>query len=277
MMKIDHVSVGGTDLERLEELFSESGMKTEYGGAHSGGITKMSLLGFDDGSYIELISTVEPGAESSTWKRAIEGDGGPCAWAIETDIAMEVAKAKELGLPASGPTDYNRKRPDGVSVEWQLGFIGDQEPGAVLPFLIKDITPRSFRVRPSPSVAGGLLRGINTVVIGTPSLEEPVRLFRGMYGWDEPEVRTDLWEGVKLALFEGTPVVIAVPMGAGWLSDRLEKFGPSPCAFLIDTTDLEESGSKHPLEPRQSWFGNTALRWVKTLKDNGILIGLIGI
>ncbi|MDA4133076.1 MAG: VOC family protein [Thaumarchaeota archaeon] len=275
-MKIDHVSVAGTNLKKLEEAFSHSEMKTEYGGPHSSGLTEMSLLGFDDGSYIELISTIKQGSDSGVWKRQIEGVGGPCAWAIEVeDIAREVAKAKELGIPGTGPADYSRKRPDGVSVEWELGFIGEQEPGSVLPFLIKDKTPRAFRVKPSPSVSGGPLKGIGTVVIAVESLEDPVRLFRRLYGWSEPEVSRDLWDGVLLASFSGTPVVLAVPAGTGWLAQRLEKFGPSPCAFLIDTADLAGAADQRPLQPRQDWFEGS-LRWVTPLKENGMMIGLVG-
>ncbi len=275
-MKIDHVSVAWTNLKKLEEAFSHSEMKTEYGGPHSSGLTEMSLLGFDDGSYIELISTIKQGSDSGVWRRQIEGDGGPCAWAIEVeDIAREVAKAKDLGIPGTGPADYSRKRPDGVSVEWELGFIGEQEPGSVLPFLIKDKTPRWFRVKPSPSVSGGPLKGIGTVVIAVESLEDPVRLFRRLYGWSEPEVSRDLWDGVLLASFSGTPVVLAVPSGTGWLAQRLERFGPSPCAFLIDTPDLAGAADRHPLQPRQDWFEGS-LRWVTPLKENGMMIGLVG-
>jgi glyoxalase-like protein len=275
-MKIDHVSVAGTNLKKLEEAFSRSGMKTEYGGPHSSGLTEMSLLGFDDGSYVELISAIKPGSDSEVWRRQIEGDGGPCAWAIGVeDIAREVAKAKDLGIPGTGPADYSRKRPDGVSVEWELGFIGEQEPGSVLPFLIKDTTPRAFRVKPSPSVSGGPLKGIGTVVIAVEGLEDPVRLFRRLYGWSEPEVSRDLWDGVLLASFSGTPVVLAVPAGTGWLAQRLERFGPSPCAFLIDAPDLALAADRHPLEPRQDWFEGS-LRWVTPLKENGMMIGLVG-
>ncbi len=130
-MKIDHVSVGGSDLAMMERSFSEANMMTEYGGPHSSGGTKMSLLGFRDGSYIELISTVRPDVRAANWSLQIEGNGGPCAWAVaEDDIAAQVAKAKRFGIPASGPGDYSRRRPDGVLVEWELGFLGEGDIGS---------------------------------------------------------------------------------------------------------------------------------------------------
>lgn len=277
-MKIDHVSVGGRDLAKLESAFAEASMKAEYGGPHSSGLTKMSLLGFRDGSYIELISPTAPGVKPEIWAKQIEEDGGACAWAIEVpDIASEVSKAKSVGIPAEGPGDYSRKRPDGVSVEWKLGFIGEDEPGALLPFLITDTTPRSYRVKPSPSVShpDSLLEGVTRVVLGVEELSAPSKVFMKLYGWNAPEEREDIWEGARLASFEGTPVVLASPTGDGWLKDRLRRFGRSPCAFLISTDDIAAATGKYPLGVARRWFGGAEMRWVEPLKDQGMLIGLL--
>jgi hypothetical protein len=81
---------------------------------------------------------------------------------------------------------------------------------------------------------------------------------------------------VELASFNGTPVVLAAPTGTGWLEQRLEKFGESPCAFLIDTVDLEAAAVRHPLDRREGWFGGAGLRWVSPLREAGIMIGLVG-
>lgn len=73
-------------------------MRTDYGGPHSSGLTKMPLLGFRNGSYIELISPTRPDSRPDIWRKQIEEDGGPCAWAIEVDdIGAEVAAAKDAG------------------------------------------------------------------------------------------------------------------------------------------------------------------------------------
>ena len=148
------MSIAWSDLTFLQEAFESVGLKTDYGGVHSSGATHMSLLAFKDGSYIELISVVKPGCPSPSWGRQISENGGPCAWAVQAgDLASEVQRIKSLGVSTIGPDDYYRERPDGVLVEWRLAFIGDGEPGATLPFLIKDKTPRDYRVKPSPSVA----------------------------------------------------------------------------------------------------------------------------
>src|ERR1035438_1604217 len=278
-MKIDHVSIGWSDLGVLQNLFANSGMATEYGGPHSSGNTHMSLLGFRDGSYIELISTLRSDSVSSSWKRQIEKDGGPCAWCVEQmNIPQEVEKAKRLGIPATGPIDYTRKRPDGVLVEWELGFLGDGEAGSTLPFMIKDKTPRDFRVRPSASVssAGAPLRGVGSVVLAVQDLNASTALFRKLYGWEEPERNVEILEGATLARFDGTPVTLAAPLGQGWLSERLAAFGPSPCAFLLDAIDLDSASRSHPLGPRLPWFDGKKLSWVQPMKERGIMLGVLG-
>lgn len=278
-LKVDHVSVGWSDLKEVQDAFAAAGMATEYGGPHSSGRTHMSLLGFGDGSYIELISGLKSGVEPDIWSRQIEGDGGPCAWCVGSeDIAAEVARARSLGIPATGPDDYTRRRPDGVLVKWQLGFLGDGEPGSVLPFLIRDETPRDLRARPSPSVSatGAHLLGITTVVLAVKDLPESIALFRGFYGWGEPETRRDLIRGAILARFEGSPVVLAEPRGEGWPGERLSAYGPSPCAFLIGTDDLDAAGVRHPLGGPEEWFDGDRVRWVRPLKEMGIPLGVYG-
>ena len=78
-LKIDQVTIPGSSLAEMDKAFADIGLTTDYGGPHSNGITHMSLLGFDDGSYIELISSLEPGKKDSAfWGEHIAGNGGPC-------------------------------------------------------------------------------------------------------------------------------------------------------------------------------------------------------
>ena len=45
----------------------------------------MSQLGFDDGSYIELVSTDRPFTRSPNWSEHIVSEGGLCSWAVLVD------------------------------------------------------------------------------------------------------------------------------------------------------------------------------------------------
>lgn len=277
-LAIDHVSIAGSDLMALQRDFAAAGMATQYGGPHSGGQTHMSLLGFRDGSYIELISTVNPAVKGAIWEKHISGDGGPCAWCVRSDdIARDVARAKSMGITARGPEDYTRERPDGVLVEWELGFLGEGEPGSTLPFMIKDKTPRSYRVVPSPRVSAGdsPLIGLTGVVLAVGDIEAAVSLFRGYYDWPAPSRAEGFLPGAELAWFRDTPVVLAAPKGDGWLKDRLAKFGPSPAAFLIQSTDLAKAVTRYPLGTRRPWLDGKELAWVEVLEKRGTLLGVL--
>jgi hypothetical protein len=279
-LKIDHVTIAGSTLARLEAAFTSLGLTTDYGGPHSNGVTHMALLGFEDGSYIELISTMEKGRKDTNfWGEHIAYDGGPCAWAIYVeDVAAEVARLAQLGIRVSGPHYMNRRRPDGGLVEWDLGFLGDQGAGATLPFIIKDITPRELRVRPSASMTGqpALLTGVGKVILGVKDLQQAIRLFQQVYGWSYPSINDMADFGATLADFANTPVILAAPLtGQSWLADRLAHFGESPCAFLIATRDFGTAQKRYNLVEPAEWFG-WQIAWFDPAKLYGTRLGIIG-
>jgi hypothetical protein len=50
MLPIDHVTVAGADLRRMQAALVDLGIETVYGGAHHDGVTEMALVSFPDGS-----------------------------------------------------------------------------------------------------------------------------------------------------------------------------------------------------------------------------------
>src|SRR5215472_5616189 len=105
-IKVDHASVCGSQLEAMRETFAAAGLSTDYGGPHTNAGTQMALLGFDDGSYLELIAPQKPGmADDSSWAKMISGDAGPCAWAIgSSDLRTEIARLRSNGVEAEEPS-----------------------------------------------------------------------------------------------------------------------------------------------------------------------------
>lgn len=275
-LKIDHVTIAGSSLAALEQSFAAAGLPPTYGGPHSNGVTQMALLGFEDGSYLELISFLGPGDPNTIfWGEQIAGNGGPCAWAVESDnVGVEAARLVALGLTVKGPTYMYRRHPDGALVEWDLAFPGDQPAGATLPFFIKDITPREWRVRPSAAVAGRLT-GVAMVILGVAKLTDSIDLFRRVYGWSAPQLQEDTAFAAQLAHFTGTPVTLAAPLAHGdWLAERLARFGPSPCAYLLGTPDFEAACRDFALIPAPAWFGRT-VGWFNPTKLQGVKLGVI--
>jgi len=275
-LTIDHVTIAGPALAPLEQAFAGVGLVTDYGGPHSNGVTHMALLGFADGSYIELISSLEPGLkETIFWGEQIAGNGGPCAWAIQSDdVAAEAVRLEALGVTVKGPEYMHRRRPDGLLVEWDLAFLGDEGAGATLPFMIKDITPREWRVQPSASVAGRL-SGVAQVILGVAYLADSIDLFRRVYGWSAPQLRDDSAFQARLAHFAGTPVTLAASLVKDdWLAVRLARFGPSPCAYLLGTNDFETAKLSFGLISPADWFGRP-VAWFDPGRLNGVKLGVI--
>lgn len=242
-MLIDHVTIAGASLEDLRGAYTQAGLAAHYGGAHSNGITHMDVMGFPDGTYLELISSLENAqADSPWWHSHIQSSGGPCAWAVRVnDLDSEVERLRSCGIFVDGPGDYHRARPDGQRVEWRLAFPGEDPAGATLPFLIEDRTPRELRVETTPEIAALAVDrdrpvgcvGVVKVVLGVTDLQESSELFQRAYGWSAPRI----WHG-RFAAFAGSPVILAAPGSnssstSRSLRERLNLFGPSPCGFLI--------------------------------------------
>jgi hypothetical protein len=259
---VDHAVVAGSDLDALGAAFAEAGLDTEYGGEHSNGVTHNRVLGFADGSYLELISTVEPGADSPWWDGPIRGDAGPCAWALPVaDIEAETDRIESLGVRVDGPDHYTRERPDGVTIEWDLTEVGE-ELGATLPFLVADRTPREYRITESGSVAGTGIAGIAEVVVCVPDLDSAVDRFASFFEADSVERATHEGFGAELARVEDAPVTLAEPLSPdSWLRDRLDRFGPLPCAYLLGSDGSERVAERVDLARSEPWFDDE-VRWV---------------
>lgn len=261
-LAIDHVTLAASRIESLAGAFAAAGLAADYGGLHSNGITHMSLVAFDDGSYVELISVARPGQPAPKWQEHMVHEGGPCAWAVRCDdLASEVQRLRSRGVSVADAAPLERKRPDGQLVEWESAFVGDHAPGAMHPFIIKDLTPRELRVSPSESVTGSELTGVHKVVLGVADAASTCEAFQEAYDLPTPErMRSDDGE-FDMAIFPNSPLMFISPAArGGWLAERLERFGPTPCAFLLGSRDLDASRERSGLGPAQSW-GELTIAW----------------
>jgi len=276
-IKIDHASICGSNLDTMRAGFASLGLITDYGGPHASGGTQMALLGFDDGSYLELIAPQKAGsAGGSGWAKLIAADAGACAWAIGArDLKAEIARLKNMGVEAEGPSAGSRKRPDGTLLEWETARAGPGAPGSLLPFMIEDKSARSLRVQPSASLKGSGFRGIERVVIGVNNLDAATVLFRQAYGWESPVMEEHPEFGAQLAYFSGSPVILAAPLGKNsWLAERLQKFGGTPIAYLLGVQDLEAARRRFDLAPAAKWFGKN-VTWFDREKLGGVRLGIV--
>jgi hypothetical protein len=258
-LTIDHVTVGGADLKAMQAKLAEVGIHCEYGGPHSNHATEMAITSFPDGSYLELIA-IQPNADPQAvdahyWKKYMQGNAGPCAWAVRTnDVAAEVARLKAAGVAVSAPQRSGRQKPDGTRLDWETANVGAEPNGTFFPFIIRDLTPRENRAFVSGHPTTSDYRGVSRVVIAVKDLKQGIERYRKAYGVGKAVEAEDPGLGARIAIFEGSPVVLATPAKNGSVSNRLEKFGEGPCAFVL---------GKGTAKPgwHVSWLDSAKLGW----------------
>jgi len=167
---LDHVVLVVLDLDAAVAEYRSRGFSVTPGGEHAGGLTHNALVGFHDGSYLELIAFHDLPAASGKhgWAPVAERGGGWADFALlSNDIAQDAAA---LGaLVARPPEDGGRTRPDAVAISWRVVRL--EKP---LPFLIEDLTARELRVphEDAANHANGTT-GVASIVLGA---TDPVRV-----------------------------------------------------------------------------------------------------
>jgi hypothetical protein len=263
-LAIDHVTVAGADLKKMQDALASVGLRSEYGGPHSNRATEMALTSFPDGSYLELIALQKDGDPQAIaahyWSSLIKGNAGPAAWAVRAaNLAGEVERLKAAGVTVTMPSRSGRSRPDGVKLDWETSNIGSEPNGTFFPFLIRDFTPRERRAFPGGQPTARDYAGISRVVIAVRDLAAAAARYRHAYDLPEPRRKRDASFGATLMIFPGTPVVLASPSDAkSWIAERLRQFGEGPCAFILRSNG---SASTRPSGRISHWFDGD-VSWV---------------
>ncbi|MFW5948305.1 MAG: VOC family protein [Halolamina sp.] len=255
-MQIDHAVVAASDQSSLVDRFETAGFVPAFGGVHDHGTTQMSVLGFPDGSYLELIGPTPdtPPADAVFWPELLAADAGPAAWALLVDDVTERAvRHVHRGTPIQGPYHRGRERPDGTSIEWDMAFLGDDATGTAYPFLVADRTPRRLRVTPTVGLEDGPLAGVAEVVVAVEDATGWSERFAAGFHTPRP---TEFDHGdVDGTLFDvpGTPLVLA--------ESPSRETTHRPTAFLLGTSDIDAAGEAFGLVPAADWHGRR-LAWV---------------
>jgi hypothetical protein len=224
-MFIDHITVAGPNLDELRSCLAFAGVTSDYGGVHGNGITHMALAGFGDGSYLEIVAPLREDGRVALWHDFQLPRKGGAAWTIASeDVESEFMRVGKLGIEAKGPVVIRREKPDGQIGQWELGYLESYQPGGVLPFLIRDITGRCLRVRPTPALEG-MFAGWSSIILAVREPWSAAAFFQKIYGWDAPLSSDDMLH------FAGTPIYLSSP------ADHLDEFGESPCACVLRAVD----------------------------------------
>ncbi len=162
---IDHIVIAVHRLDSAMETYRRLGFSVVEGGAHPYG-SQNALIGFEDGSYIELLGFYKDSPDHPWWELLQERGGGLIDFCMATDdIRADLETIRAQGVAASDLTEGGRRRPDGYEVKWINNKVGGAFQGLV-PFIIEDISPRAQRLPSERTQANGVT-GIHSLGLAT--------------------------------------------------------------------------------------------------------------
>lgn len=228
---IDHLLVIVSDLESAIADYTRLGFTVVRGGMHPIG-SHNALIAFADGAYLELM-WFEPGLVHP-WRAALAKGGGLVDYSMQTDdLGADIDALRRAGVRISEPMPLSRIRPDGYQLSWLLAMAGASQMG-VVPFLIKDETPRDERVPRQHTHRNGAA-GIRVLTIAVEDAGKTERIFAGLIGTagaaiERPELGA---RGLRFIVGPHALEFVAPAAGSGEIANWLAARGPSPYAAAL--------------------------------------------
>ena len=177
---IDHLVIAVTDLPRAIARYRALGFTVVEGGRHPYG-SYNALIGFADGSYIELLGFYEESPQHPWWTLLHERGGGLIDFCMATDdIRGDLAAFQAQGVDCGALEAGGRQRPDGYQVQWLNNKVGGSWQG-LIPFIIEDLTPRDMRLPQQREHANGAL-GINCLTLAAGDVAPYVEAMAAVLG-----------------------------------------------------------------------------------------------
>jgi catechol 2,3-dioxygenase-like lactoylglutathione lyase family enzyme len=182
LTRLDHLVILVRDLELASADYERLGFAVTPGGEHADGLTRNALVPFQDGTYLELISFLDPEDPTDNvwgWRTFYPREGLIDYCAASDDLDADVKRLASLGFGVEGPEDGGRRLPDGTNIRWRSARI--RQEGRIFPFLIEDLTLRELRVPGGPETRhpNGAI-GISHLEISAPDKESAANSFAAL-------------------------------------------------------------------------------------------------
>lgn len=238
---LDHLVILVRDLEQAVRDYGRLGFTVTPGGEHADGLTRNALIPFHDGSYLELVAFLDPeDPRDNVWGwRQFAATGGLVDHCLASDdLVSDTRRLREGGFRVEGPSDGGRRLPDGEEIRWRSASV--EQEGRILPFLIEDLTPRTWRV-PSGRAADhpNGAAGISNLEIAASYPEEAARSYATISG--TPMAR----EGGGTVVCLGPHAVSFTGSADESARRRLDAIGPGPLKVEL----MAGAGGKRTLDP----------------------------
>lgn len=223
------------DLETAVADYSALGFTVVRGGRHPAFNTHNALIAFADGCYFELIASLEPpSAASHWWFDALRRGGGLTDFCVQSDdLESDSAAFRRGGAAIGRPFTMSRERPDGYRLSWELA-VNESDTRGLVPFFIRDITPREERVPRERTHHNGAA-GVESLAIVVPEVNSIRPIYQVALGQNgEPAERDDLQaDGVGFALGARELQIVRPRDSFGPAAERLRLRGPSAFAVKL--------------------------------------------
>lgn len=184
-VRLDHLVILVRDLDRASRDYQSLGFTVTPGGTHADGLTRNALVPFEDGTYLELVSFVDPEDPRDNvwgWRPFAASGGGLIDFcASSEDLERSARDLRGASLGVDGPDEGGRTLPDGRRIRWLTARV--RQGARVMPFLIQDLTERERRV-PSgraaehPNGATGIAR----LEVAVPDVRSAARSYAALTG-----------------------------------------------------------------------------------------------
>ncbi len=232
---IDHIVIAVHSLERAIATYRGLGFTVVEGGRHPYG-SYNALIGFADGSYIELLSFYEDSPAHPWWSLLQERGGGLIDFCLATDdIRGDLEALRAAGVDCGDLSEGGRARPDGYQVRWINNKVGGGWQG-LIPFLIEDLTPRAERLPAQREHTNGI-SGIHSIALATDDVARYAAVMAAVLGVEGQPVAGPDAGGAGLRIEVGghaldylAPNVVDSPLAAHLAGDR-----PAPYSICFRT------------------------------------------
>lgn len=250
-VRIDHVIVAGRDLAQLEAAFTRLGFNVVGGGQHPHLGTRNRIILLDQG-YIELLAIADEQTVSPAVRERIETAPGWIGFALQSDdIVTEAETMRTRGAKISGPKPGRLVAPNGSVRSWQTLTVGGDDlfsAAEPVPFLIQHDSSGAQHLQELAGADPILAHPngaqcLQAVIVAATNLSIMEEEFARDYGL----LATNLAMAVPVLAANARPlplqaagerIVLAEPLGAGIVNNRLMSAGEGVCCVSIAVTDL---------------------------------------
>ena len=233
---IDHIVIASDNLDAAIINARAAGFTVVPGGVHGSGNTQNALIGFEDGSYLELFApTPQPRTAEHRWFARIRNGGGLVDFCLlGADLATEITRIRRGGIEYSQSFAMVRVTPDGARIEWSLstppGIAGQNG----WPFMIEDTTPRAIRIPHAPEQirhANGS-KGVAGVTVLVRNVEASSKAYEAILG-TQPQPAAGSQDGTgRLFSINGAWIQVREPRSTDE-KEHLERHGQGPYRLTL--------------------------------------------